>query len=82
MATTVSGWLFPVLLCASVLLLGRSFWILYVRGIRTRMTTITGWSALAFMVVFWSWYLIGGGWQSSGVDQSRDTPASLEETMK
>jgi len=27
------------------------------------MTTITAWSALAFMVCFWSWFLITGGWQ-------------------
>jgi len=81
-ATTVSGWLFPVLLCASILLLGRSFWILYVRGIRTRMTTITAWSALVFMVGFWSWFLISGGWQPSRADRSLDPPGSLEETMK
>jgi hypothetical protein len=57
MATTVTGWLSPLLLCASILLLGRSFYVIYVRGIRTRMTTIVSWSSLAFMICFWTWYL-------------------------
>jgi hypothetical protein len=62
MATQISGWLSPVLLCASILLLGRSFWVIYVRKIRSRPTVIVAWSALMFMVGFWSWFLVSGGW--------------------
>src|SRR5437868_5376394 len=52
------------MLCASILLLGRSFYVLYVRGIRTRTTTAVTWASLVFMVGFWTWYLWSGGWQS------------------
>ena len=74
MATTETenGWLSlvllcasAVLLCASVLLLGRSFWVLYVRGVRTRATVIVTWASLVFMVTFWTWVLLSGGWVSS-----------------
>jgi hypothetical protein len=56
-ATAVSGWIAPALICASVLLLGRSFYVIYVRGIRTRATVVIAWAALVFMVGFWSWQL-------------------------
>jgi hypothetical protein len=59
----VTGWLSPVLLCASVLLLGRSFYVIYVRKISTRSTVIIAWMALLFMVGFWTWYLFLGGSQ-------------------
>ena len=57
-ATAVGGWIAPVLICASVLLIGRSFYIIYVRGIRTRATVVIAWSALVFMVGFWTWQLM------------------------
>ena len=61
-ASAVEGWLFPVLLCAAILLLGRSFWVLYIRGVRTPATVIAAWGALCFMVFFWSAYVLTGGW--------------------
>ena len=61
MATVVTGWLSPVLLCASILLMGRSFYVIYVKKIRSRTTVIITWCALAFMVGFWTWYLLLGG---------------------
>jgi hypothetical protein len=61
-ASTVTGWLSPLLLCASLLLLGRSFYVIYVQGIGTRATTIVTWCSLAFLVTFWTWYLATGGW--------------------
>jgi hypothetical protein len=61
MATAVSGWLSPVLLCASILLMLRSFYMVYVRRIRSRSTVIITWFAFTFMVGFWSWYLLLGG---------------------
>ena len=56
-ATAVGGWIAPVLICASVLLIGRSFYIIYVRGIRTPATVVIAWSALVFLVGFWTWQL-------------------------
>ena len=61
-ATVVGGWFGPVLLCASALLLGRTFYKIYVRGVRTRATVVIAWSALAVMVGFWTWQLTTGGW--------------------
>jgi hypothetical protein len=59
-ATAVSGWVAPVLICASVLLIGRSFYVIYVRGIRTRATVVITWCALVFIVGFWTWRLMAG----------------------
>jgi hypothetical protein len=51
-----------VLFCASVLLIGRSFYVIYVRKIRSRATVAVAWTALALMVGFWTWHLTTGGW--------------------
>ena len=61
-ATVVSGWLAPVLLCASLLMIGRSFYVIYVRKVGTRATVVIAWSSLVFMISFWTWYLTVGGW--------------------
>jgi hypothetical protein len=61
-ATAVAGWVAPVLLCASATLIGRSFWVIYVRKIHTRATVFIAWFSLVFMVSFWSIYLAAGGW--------------------
>jgi hypothetical protein len=58
----VTGWLSPLLLCLSILLLGRSFYVIYVRKISTRTTVIVTWTSLIFMVGFWIWFLVSGGW--------------------
>ena len=57
----VTGWLAPLLIGVSVLLQGRSFYVIYVRKISTRATVIIAWSSLVFMVGFWTWYLALGG---------------------
>lgn len=57
----VTGWLSPILLCVSILLMGRSFYVIYVRKISTRATVVITWCAFAFMVSFWTWYLALGG---------------------
>jgi hypothetical protein len=59
-ATAVTGWIAPVLVCASVLLIGRSFYIIYVRKMRTQATVVIAWSALVFIVCFWAWRLTTG----------------------
>ena len=61
-ATVVTGWIAPVLLCASMLLIGRSFYVIYVRNVRSRATVVISWCALVFIVGFWSWQLMDGGW--------------------
>jgi hypothetical protein len=57
-ASIVSGWLAPVLIVLSLLLLGRSFYILYVLRRGTLATTIITWLAAAFVVGYWTWQLI------------------------
>jgi hypothetical protein len=59
-ATQVTGWLSPLLFCASILLLGRSFYVIYVRKTSSRLTTIVAWCSLTFMISFWSWYVLSG----------------------
>jgi hypothetical protein len=56
----VAGWLAPVLIAASVLLLGRSFYILYVQRRGTRTTVIVTWLAAIFVAGYWTWQLLGG----------------------
>ncbi len=60
-ATAFSGWIAPVLICASVLLIGRSFYVIYVRGIRTPATVVIAWAALVFILGFWTWQLMTRG---------------------
>ena len=57
-ATAVAGWLAPVLIALSVLLLGRSFYILYVQKRGTRVTEVITWLALLFVVGYWTWRLV------------------------
>jgi hypothetical protein len=47
-----------ILLGLSVVLLGRSFYILYVRKNRTRATAVITWASATFMVGFWTLYMI------------------------
>jgi hypothetical protein len=42
--------------------LGWSFYNIYVRGMRSRLTTVVTWCSLLFMVVFWTWNLTMGVW--------------------
>ena len=49
---------------ASLLLLGWSFYNLYVRKMGTRVTAVITWLALVFIVVFWTWQLASGMWAS------------------
>jgi hypothetical protein len=60
-ATVVTGWLSPLLFCVSIVLLGRSFFVIYVRKIRTPLTVVVAWLSLTFMVGFWAWFLLSGG---------------------
>lgn len=62
-ATLVVGWLAPVLIGASLLLLGRSFYILYIKHCGTRASAVITWLSAAFVVGFWMWRLV----EASGV---------------
>jgi hypothetical protein len=42
-----------------VLLLGRSFYILYVKRRGTRVTTVVTWLSAAFVVGYWTWRYVG-----------------------
>jgi hypothetical protein len=57
-AALVSQWLAPVLVGLSVLLLLRSFYILYVRRRGTRASAAITWLSAVFVVGFWTWRLI------------------------
>jgi hypothetical protein len=47
-------------------MMGRSFYIIYVRKTATLATAIVAWCSLVFMIGFWTWYLISGGvWPES-----------------
>jgi hypothetical protein len=48
----------PALIGLSVLLLGRSFYVLYVQKRGTRPVRVLTWLAAAFVVGFWTWRLV------------------------
>jgi hypothetical protein len=51
-------WLAPALIIVSVLLLGRAFYVLYVRKRGTRLTKAITWLSAVFVVGFWTWQMI------------------------
>jgi hypothetical protein len=51
-------WLAPVLIALSLLLLGRSFYILYVSKRGNLASTVITWLAAAFVVGYWTWRLM------------------------
>jgi len=57
----VAGWLAPVLIVLSVLLLGRSFWTLYVRRRGTRLGAAITWLSALFVAGYWTWRIVRGG---------------------
>jgi hypothetical protein len=59
-APLVWTWLAPILIGLSILLLARSFYILYVQRRGTRLTTVVTWLAAAFVIGFWTWRLVDG----------------------
>ena len=54
----VAGWLAAVLIAVSVLLLGRSFYVLYVHRRGTRVTAVITWLSAVFVVGYWTWQLV------------------------
>jgi hypothetical protein len=54
----VTSWLAPVLIGLSLLLLLRSFYILYVQRRGTRASAIITWCSAVAVIAFWTWQLI------------------------
>jgi hypothetical protein len=54
----VTHWLAPVLIGLSVLLLFRSFYILYVQRRGTRASAAITWLSAIFVIGFWTWQLM------------------------
>jgi hypothetical protein len=54
----VAGWLAPVLIGVSVLLLGHSFFVLYVRKRGSRFSAVVTWLSAAFVTGYWTWRLV------------------------
>ena len=57
-AASVAGWLSPVLIALSVLLLGRAFYVLYVKGRGNRVSAAITWLSLVFVAGYWTWHLL------------------------
>ncbi len=57
-ASMVAGWLLPALIVLSILLLGRSFYILYVQKRGTRVSAVVTWLSAVFVVGYWTWRLV------------------------
>jgi hypothetical protein len=54
----VTDWFAPVLIGLSVLLLLRSFYLLYVRRRGSRVSAVITWLSAAFVIGFWTWHLM------------------------
>ena len=54
-AAGVAGWLSPVLIGLSVLLLGRAFYVLYVQRRGNRASAVITWLSAVFVVGYWTW---------------------------
>ena len=54
----MTDWLAPVLIGLSVLLLLRSFYLLYVRRRGTRASAVITWLSAVFVIGYWTWHLM------------------------
>jgi hypothetical protein len=57
-AAGVAGWLAPVLIVLTLLLLGRAFYTLYVRRCGTRTSAAITWLSALFVAGYWTWRLL------------------------
>jgi hypothetical protein len=53
-----TSWIKYVLIGLSVVLLGRSFWALYVQKRGSGAVKVLTWLSAAFVVCFWTWQLL------------------------
>jgi hypothetical protein len=54
-AAVAVSWLTPVLIALSALLLGRSFYVLYVLKRGTGAVRVLTWLSAGFVICFWTW---------------------------
>jgi hypothetical protein len=54
----VASWVVPALMGLSAVLLGRSFYALYVQKRGTRANVILTWLSAALVVGMWTWRLV------------------------
>ena len=54
----MTDWLSPVLIGLSVLLLLRSFYLLYVRRRGSRASAVITWLSAVFVIGYWTWHLM------------------------
>ena len=54
----VTGWLSPVMIGFTVLLLGRAHYVLYVLKRGSRVSVTITWFATTMVVGFWAWQLV------------------------
>jgi hypothetical protein len=57
-AAGVAGWLSPLMIALSALLLGRAFYVLYVKRRGNRLSAIITWASAIFVVGYWTWKLL------------------------
>jgi hypothetical protein len=57
-AASVAGWLWPVMIALSVLLLGRAFYVLYVQGRGNWASAVITWLSAVFVAGYWTWKLL------------------------
>ena len=57
-ASMVADWVLPILIVLSVLLLGRSFYILYVNRCGSRASAVITWLSAVFVVGYWTYRLV------------------------
>jgi hypothetical protein len=57
-AAGLASWLAPVMIVVSVLLLGRAFYVLYVKGRGNRVSAVITWLSALFVVGYWTWRLV------------------------
>jgi hypothetical protein len=57
-AASVADWLWPVMIGLSLLLLGRAFYILYVKRRGNRLSAAITWAAAIFIAAYWTWKFV------------------------
>jgi len=57
-AASVAGWLWPVMIVLSVLLLGRAFYVLYVKRRGNWLSAAITWASAVFVVGYWTWKFV------------------------
>jgi hypothetical protein len=73
----VAGWLLPVLIGLSILLLGRSFYILYITKRGNRFTTVVTWLSAAFVVGYWTWRLVQPEFFTTEAQRAQSNPIRI-----